>query len=122
MEGAERFLQGRLGVVMMVVENVDVVEPKPPQTLVEAGQKVFAGAQIPVGSRPHVPPRLGGDDQLITVPAEVIVENPGEIGFRAAIRRSVVIGQIEMGDAQIEGSAQDGALGFDGPVVAEVLP
>ena len=54
--------------------------------------------------------------------AEVVVEDPGEVGLGAAVRGPVVVGQVEMGDAQVEGSAQDGTLGVDGPVVTEVLP
>ena len=121
-EGAEGLLEGGLGVEVVVVEDVDVVEPEAPQALIEAGEEVLPGAEVAVGARPHVPTGLGGDDELVAVVAEVLVEDPGEVGLGAAVGGPVVVGQVEMGDAQVEGSAHDGPLGVDGPVVAEVLP
>jgi hypothetical protein len=106
----------------MVVEDVDVVETEALQALVEAGEEVLAGAEVAVGAWPHVPTSFGGDDQLVATVAEVVVQDAGEVGLSAAVRGPVVVGQVEMGDAQVEGSAQDGALGVDGSVVAEVLP
>jgi len=35
---------------------------------------------------------------------EIFVENASEIAFRGTGRRSVIIGQIEVGDAEIEGA------------------
>ena len=121
-EGAEGFLEGRVGVEVVVVEDVDVVEPEAPQALVEAGEQIFPGAEVAIGARPHVPAGLGGDDELVAVVAEVVVEDPGEVALGAAVGRPVVVRQVEMGDAQVEGSAHDGTLGLEGPVVTEVLP
>src|ERR1700675_1401229 len=60
-EGPQGLLKGGLGVVMMVVEDVDVVEAKAAQALVEAGEEVFPRAEVAIGPGPHVPARLGGD-------------------------------------------------------------
>src|SRR5690606_28753789 len=37
-------------------------------------------------------------------------------------RRAVVVGEVEVGDAEVEGAAQDGALGLGRTVGAEVVP
>jgi hypothetical protein len=107
---------------MMVIEDVDVVEPEPLQALVEACDEVFPRAEVAVWARPHVPTCLRGDDEFVAAILEVVVEDPGEVGLGAAVWRSVVVGQIEMGYPEIEGPAQDGALDVEGPVVTEILP
>jgi hypothetical protein len=121
-EGAERFLEGGFGVVVVVVEDVDVVKSEAPQALIETCDQVFPRAEVAVGPRPHVPTGLGRDDELVAVVVQVLAEDPSEVGLGAAVRGSVVVGQVEMGDAQVEGPAHDGALGVEGPVVTEVLP
>src|SRR3954469_12103376 len=107
---------------MMVIEDVDVVEAETTQTLVEAGEEIFARAEVAVGPGPHVPAGFGGDDQLVAAVAEVVVEDPGEIVLRRAEGGSLLFGQVEMGDAKVEGRAKGGTLGEKRPVVAEVLP
>jgi hypothetical protein len=47
---------------------------------------------------------------------------PPKILFRRTVRRSVIVGEIEMGDAVIEGAVQDGTPGFKDVVTAEFLP
>src|SRR5271168_3651640 len=121
-ESADGFLEGRLGVEVVMVEDVDVVDTKTPQALIEAGEKILPRSEVAIGARPHVPPGFGGDDKFVPVVAKVLTENPPEVGLGAAIRGSVVVGQVEMGDSQIEGSPQDGALGFEWSVVTKVLP
>jgi hypothetical protein len=86
-EGPEGLLEGCLGIKVMMVEDVDVVEAEAPQALVEAGEEVFARAEVAVGARPHVPTGLGGDDQLVAERAEVVVEDPREVGLGASVRR-----------------------------------
>ncbi len=39
-----------------------------------------------------------------------------------AVERAVVVGQVEVGDAEVEGAAQDGALRVERAVAAEVVP
>ena len=38
------------------------------------------------------------------------------------LRRAVVVGQVEVGDAQVERAADDRALPVDRAIVAEVVP
>ena len=86
MEGTERLLQGRFWVKVMVIEDVDVLDTKPPQALVEAGEKILSGSEVAVGPGPPVPARLGGDDEFVPVVPEVLAEDPSEIGLRTAVR------------------------------------
>ena len=45
-----------------------------------------------------------------------------EILFGRAIRYAVVIGEVEVGDPQIEGRANNLPLHTDGVVITEVMP
>lgn len=54
--------------------------------------------------------------------AEIFLQDLAEVLFRRAIWRTVVIGEIEMGKAPIEGTADYGAAGFKDVFTAEVLP
>jgi hypothetical protein len=106
----------------MMVEDVDVVDVKAPQTLIEAGEEVFPRPEVTIGTRPHVPTGFGGDDELVSVRAEVLAEDPPEIDLCTSVRGSVVVGQIEVGDTQVESTPQDGTLSIKWSVVTEVLP
>ena len=121
-ERAHRLVQRRVGVEAVRVEDVDVVQAHPPQALIEAREQVLARAPLPVGARPHVVARLRRDDQLVAVAGEVLVEDASEVDLRAAVGRAVVVGEIEVGDAEIERAPHDRAAGRERPVIAEVLP
>ena len=84
--------------------------------------QVLAGAPLSVGAGPHVVAGLGGDDEFIAVGLEVVLQVAAEVRFGRSVRRPVVVGEVEVVDAQIEGPAQDGALFFEALVVAEVVP
>ena len=120
---AHRLLQRRVRVEPVAVEDVHVVDAHPGQRLVQTGQQVLAGAAaLPVRARPHVVAGLGRQDQLIAVRPEVLGEDRAEVGLRAAVGRPVVVGQVEVRDAAVEGAPQDGPLPLEGHVVAEVVP
>ena len=51
-----------------------------------------------------------------------LAEDPPDVGLGTAIWGAVVIGQIKMCDAQVEGSPQDCTQSFKWPVITEVLP
>jgi len=53
---------------------------------------------------------------------EILEKKFAEITFGAAVRRAVVVGQIEVIDAQIERRTQHGALCVEGRAVAKVVP
>ena len=119
---AHRLLQRRLGVGAVRVEDVDVVQPHALEALVEAGEQVLARAPVAVGSGPHVVARLAGDDELVAVGRQVLGEDPAEVLLRRPVGRPVVVGQVEVGDAEVERAAQDGPARLQRPVAAEVLP
>ncbi len=119
---AHRLLERRLRVEAVAVEDVDVVEAHPGQALVERAEEVLARPPLAVRPRPHVVAGLGRDHQLVAVGPEVLGEDRAEVRLRRAVRRPVVVGQVEVGHAPVERPAQDRPLGLDRLVVAEVVP
>ena len=107
----------------MVVEDVHAIQAHALQGLIKGVQQVFPGApHSPVRARPHLPSGLGGNDQFLTVPGEVLTEDTAEVELRGTRRRTIVVGQIEVRDAQVESLAQRGAHGGQRSVVTEVVP
>ena len=107
----------------MGVEDVDVVQAQAPEGLVAGGDEVLAGAaSLPVGARPHVVTRFGTDDELVTVGLEVGGQDAAEVDLRLTVGRTVVVGEIEVGDATVEGTTQHGTLGRPWVKVSEVVP
>ena len=115
-------LQRRVRVGAVVVEDVHVVEPHPLQAGVEAGQQAFPRPPFPVGTRSHPVSGLGRDDELVPVGREVGSQDAAEALLGGAGRRAVVVGEVEMRDAAVEGAAQDRPPGLEGVQAAEVLP
>ncbi len=66
------FLERRVGIEAVRIEDVDIVEPHPLQALVEAGQHIFAAAPFAVGTGPHQVAGLGRDDQFVAKPAKSV--------------------------------------------------
>jgi hypothetical protein len=83
---------------------------------------LLAGTPFAVRAGPHVVAGLGGDNQLVAVRLEVVLQVAAEVGLGGAVRRAVVVGQVKVVDAEVEGAAQDGALLIEALVVAEVVP
>src|SRR3954453_23416985 len=119
---AHRLLERRLGVEAVRVEDVDVVEPHPPEALVEAREQVLARAPVAVRAGPHVVAGLRRDDQLVAERAQVAAHDLAEDALGGPVRRAVVVGQVEVRDAEVEGAAQDRARVLERPFLAEVLP
>ena len=119
---AHRLLDRRVRIGAVVVEDIDIVKVHAPETLVEAGDQVFAAAPVAVGAGPHVVARLGGDDHLVAVGHEVALHVDAEAALGLAVGRAVVVGQVEVGDAVIERRAQDLALHAKRRDLAEVVP
>src|SRR5699024_11924952 len=111
-----------LRVLAMVVEDVDVVQAQPGQGLIERAQQVLPRAAVPEGAVPHAVPGLGGDHQLVAVVAEVLLEDAAQMRLGAARGRAVVVRQIEVVHAEVEGAADDRAQGQRVTVLPEVLP
>ena len=91
-EGAHGLLERRSGVEPVRVEDVDVLQAQPGQALVQAGEEVLARSEVAVGTGPHLPAGLAGDDQLVTVGAQVRGEDAAEVLLGRAEGRAVVVG------------------------------
>jgi hypothetical protein len=104
------------------VEDVDVLQPHPREALVERGEQVLARAPLAVRAGPHVVAGLGGDHELVAQGGEVGGHDAAEVLLGRAGRRAVVIGEVEVRDAEVERAAQDRALVVERVVVAEVVP
>ncbi len=121
-ERAHRLLERRVGVEAVRVEDVDVVEAEAVEALVEAGEEVLARAAVTVGAGPHVVAGFRGDDELVAERLQVVAQESAEVLFRGAVRRPVVVGQVEVGHSEVEGATHDRAARLERPVVAEVPP
>src|SRR5699024_9001314 len=77
---------------------------------------------LAVGAGPHVPAGLRRDDQLVPVGAEVLGEDRAEVALGRAVRRSVVVREVEVGHPEVEGPPQHRALGRERLAVPEVVP
>ena len=122
-QGAGGFFERRVLVETVRIEDVDVIQAQALEALVQAGQDVFArAATLAIGPGPHVPAGLAGDDEFVAIGGEVFTQQPTEIDLGAAIGRPVIIGQVEVIDAQIEGGTQQGALTIQRRGVAKVVP
>jgi hypothetical protein len=121
-ERTHRFFQRRVGIEAVRIENVDIVEPHPLQRLVAGRDQVFPAAPLAIRPRPHHIAGLGRDDQLIPVSLQIGAKNFAERLLRAAGRRTVIVGEIEMGNAVVEGGLNNRPLGLMRRIVAEIMP
>ncbi len=117
------FLKGRLRIDAVGIEDVDIIEPHALERLVQAGDQIFAAsADVAIGAGPHVPARLGRNDQFVAIGGEVSCHDSAEILLGRAVGRPVIVRQVEMGDAAIEGPPKDGAAGLEHVRPSEILP
>ena len=121
-ERAHRLLERRLRVEAVRVEDVDVVEPDAPEALVEAREQVLPRPPLPVGAGPHVVAGLRRDHQLVPVRREVLSEEPPEVLLGRAVRRAVIVREVEVRDPEVERPPDDRTARVERPVVAEVVP
>ena len=122
-ERPHRLLERGVGIESVRVEDVDVVETHAPQALIEAREHVLPRATaLPVRPRPHVPAGFRRDDQLVPIRGEVLPEQSAEVDLGAPVRRPVVVGEVEVGDPEVERGAEHRTLRVQRRRVAEVLP
>ena len=119
---AHGFLERRVGVEAVRIEDVDIVQPQPLQRLVARGDDVFPASPFAIGPRPHQVAGLGRHDQLVPIALEIGAQDVAEHLLGPARRRAVVVGEVEMGDPQVEGRPADPALQLERPVPAEIVP
>ena len=100
----------RVGTV--AVEDIHIIEPHALEGCIQAGKHIFARAPFAIGTGPHIVACFRGDDELIAIWMKILFEQCAEIFFGRAGRRTVVVGEVEMRDAEIEGATGDGASIF----------
>ena len=101
-ERAHRLLERRVGVEPVRVEDVDVVEAHPRERLVERREQVLARAPLAVRPGPHVVAGLRRDHELVAVRPQVVAQHPPERLLGRAVRRPVVVREVEVRDAEVE--------------------
>ena len=121
-ERAHGLFQRRFRVGAVAVKNIHVIQPHALERLVEAGQHILARAPFAIRTGPHIVAGLGGDDEFIAVGGEILPQQPAKGFLGRTGRRAVVVGQVEMRDAVVEGIPGDGAAVLEHVQAAEVVP
>jgi len=111
-----------VGIGAVRVENIDIIEAEAAQALVEGREEIFARAPVAVGAGPHGVAGFFGDDEFVAVRGEIRAEHAAKILFRGVGGRAVVVGEIEVGDAEVEGTQNERATFFVDVDAAEVVP
>ena len=121
-QGARRLFERGVGVRAVVVEDVHVIHAHALQRLVQAGDQVLATAVVAIRPWPHVVAGFGRNDQFVTVGLPVLLEMNAEIALRFSVGRAVIIGQVKVGDAVVEGCPEQALLDLEGRDVSEIVP
>ena len=118
----KRLLQRRHGIEPVGIEDVDIVEFRSPERLVKTGHEVLARPPVSVGPRPHVVAGLRGDEEFVAVRPEGVVHQASEVLLGRSVIGAVVVGQVEVDDPVVEGTAGHAADVREGLQAAEVVP
>ena len=111
-----------VGVVTMTIEEVHVVEVHALEALVEACHEILARAPVAVRTFPHVVASLGGDEEFVTIRSEVVLHQSAHRFFGAAVWRTIIVGEVEVSDAMVEGIMGDGTASLVRVNASEVVP
>ena len=122
LQSAHGLLQRGIGVHAVVVEDVHIGKSHALEALVQAGQQIFPAAKVAVGAVPHGVARFGGDDQLVPIGGQILPEDLAEVLLGSPGLGTVVVGQVEVGNAVVKGRAAEITHIFIGSRVAEVVP
>src|SRR5690606_27761650 len=84
--------------------------------------QIFPRPELAIGTGPHIVAGLGRNDDLVAIGAEIAGQHLAEQLLGRAWRGTVIVGEVEMGDAPVEGVTQD----FEGGIIVagatEILP
>ena len=86
----------------MAIKDVEILQPCPAETLVNARHQIFTGAIPSIRTSPHVMSGFGRDNHFIPVALEVLAQDSSEISFGTSGKRAVIVRQVEMSDTMIE--------------------
>src|SRR5262249_7847090 len=106
----------------MRVEYVHVLHAKSPERLIDGRHEMFFGGSDTIRPRPHLITRLRGNDQLVSQPMKVELENFAKVLFGASVRRAVHVSEVEMRDASVKRPADDGSAVFEDIDAPKILP
>src|SRR6185369_8155023 len=106
----------------MGIKDVDIVKPHAFEALIETGNQILARSPIAVRTFPHRVAGLGADQQLIAISGEIGLQDAPEILFGRTRRRTVIVGEIKVGDSEIEGPAQHRTAILEHINSAEIVP
>src|SRR5260370_13081906 len=106
-ERSHRLLKWCLRVGTVRIKDVHIVEAHPDQALVETGDQIFPRTPLTVGTGPHVVACFGRDNHFVAISSEIGIKNESEGSFSGALRRAVIVCQIKVGDAEVEGTPED---------------
>jgi hypothetical protein len=106
-EDADGFLDGRAGIDPVLVVQVDVVRAQPPERPLDGGADVGRAAVGDAGAAAGVrdEAELRGHHDLVAAVLDRLADQ------FLAVERAVDLGGVDVGDAEIQGTA-DGADGF----------
>ena len=106
----------------MVIEDVHIIQSHAFEALIAAGDEIFPGTPFSVGSVPHEESGFAGDDEFIAVRRQIRCHDATEIFFSGTGNRTVVVGEVEVGDSEVERGFHHGGAVFQHVDRAEVLP
>ena len=87
----------------MAIEQIHVINLHTFQTLVERGHQILAAAPIAIRAGPHVIAGFRRDEQFVAIGPEVLVHQSSHRLLGRTIDRTIVVSQVEMRDAVVEG-------------------
>ena len=108
-ERAHRLLERRLGVEAVGVEDVDVVEAHAREALVEAREQVLARSATRRTGPATCRSRPSSRRRARRGTGEVLAHERAEGLLGRAVRRAVVVREVEVRDAEVERAADDRA-------------
>src|SRR5258708_24478026 len=103
-ERSHRLLKWCLRVGTVRIKDVHIVEAHPDQALVKTGDQIFPRTPLTVGTGPHVVACFGRDNHFVAISSVIGIKNENEGSFISALRTAVVVCEIKMGYAAIEGT------------------
>jgi len=121
-ERHHRFIERRIRVKSVTVENIDVFQPHALKALVKAGDHVFARTPFAVRPGPHVIARFRRNDQFVAVRVQILRKDTPKVRLSRTGGRPIVVRQVEVRDAEVERAVNDRAAGFQRVHAAEVVP
>ncbi|MNK50277.1 hypothetical protein D3C87_691520 [compost metagenome] len=121
-ERHHRFLKWCIRVKSMRIKNIHIVKPHPFQALIKTRYQIFAGTPLAIWTWPHVVTCFRGNNQLIPVGSQILLQNLPKKLFRRSWRRAVIISQIKMSYTQIKSSTDHFASVLELVDAAKIMP